>query len=297
MGTESGRLKLYHHPWRRIVQDCVDTHDCQERILEVTGSTDVVVFNLYTVATSKIATGIDNTVVFQSDSNQRGFTTEDSIWLPLDGADNIETVFVGTSVWIASTVTCAVTSCLLVLPTSLLSSLATISPEPYTTSFQYGTLSTVTPNGVVTVTFITSIITTILQIDPITITGLQFSNYNISSGQTEITASPSVDIPPGTFSIPDGSGHTTTRVVPLPPWPLINGGTGVVSIPTGMPGGAGETFYTGVTSRVTVKSATVTTVSFPTSIPASTITCPPQSEIVFATPDVTIMTDCPTPTI
>ncbi|KAI1159223.1 pectate lyase superfamily protein-domain-containing protein [Nemania serpens] len=278
-------------------QDCVDTHDCQERILEVTGSTDVVVFNLYTVATSKIAMGIDNTVVFQNDSNQRGFTTEDSVWLPLDGADNIETVFVGTSVWITSTVTCADTSCLLVLPTSLLSGSATISPEPYTTSFQYGTLSTVTSNGVVVVTFITTTITTVLQIDPITITGLQYSNYNISSGQTVITASPSVDLPPGTFSLPDGSGRTTTRVVPLPPWPLIDGGTGVLSMPTGTSGGSGETFYTGITSSVTAKSATVTTVSFPTSIPASTITCPPQSEIVFATPDVTIMTDCPTPTI
>ncbi|KAI0810214.1 pectate lyase superfamily protein-domain-containing protein [Xylaria sp. FL0064] len=277
-------------------QDCVDTHDCQERILEVTGSTDVVVFNLYTVATSKIAMGIDNTAVFQNDSNQRGFTTEDSIWLPFDGADNIDTVFVGTPVWTTSTVTCAATSCLLVLPTSPLSSSATISPEPYTTSFQYGGPSTVTSNGVVTVTFITSITTTVLQIPPVTIGGLPFSNYNISSGQTVITASPSVSLPSVTISLPDGSGHLTPRVVPLPPWPLIDGGSGVLSMPTGTSGGSSETFYTGITSTVTVRSATVTTVSFPASIPASTITCPPQSEIVFATPDVTIMTDCPTPT-
>lgn len=39
-------------------QDCIDTQNCQERILEVKGSTGVVIYNLFTVATVDIASGI-----------------------------------------------------------------------------------------------------------------------------------------------------------------------------------------------------------------------------------------------
>lgn len=47
-------------------QDCVDTKDCQERILEVIGSTGVVIFNLFTVATSQIANGIEYVHLFST---------------------------------------------------------------------------------------------------------------------------------------------------------------------------------------------------------------------------------------
>ena len=40
-------------------QDCLDTNNCQERILEVKRSTGVVIFNLFTVATTTIASGIE----------------------------------------------------------------------------------------------------------------------------------------------------------------------------------------------------------------------------------------------
>jgi hypothetical protein len=40
-------------------QDCDSTENCQEKILEVTGSTGVVIFNLFTVATVNIASGIE----------------------------------------------------------------------------------------------------------------------------------------------------------------------------------------------------------------------------------------------
>ena len=40
-------------------QDCLDTEDCQEKILEVKGSSGIVLFNLFTVATEQIATGIE----------------------------------------------------------------------------------------------------------------------------------------------------------------------------------------------------------------------------------------------
>lgn len=277
-------------------QDCIDTHDCQQRILEVTGSTGVVVFNLFTVATSKIAMGIDSTVVFQNDSNQQGFTTEDSIWLPLDGADNIDTIFVGTPIWTSTTVTCSESSCLLVFPTSSLPTSSVISPSPYTTSFEYGDISTVTTGGVVTVTFITTTTTTVLTIPPITIGGLPYSNYNITTGQSTIAVSPSVDVPPITIGLPDGSGGTTSRVIPLPPWPQIDGGpAGSVTSPQPGPG-ATSTYYTGITSTVTVTGPTVTTISFPAVVPPTTVTCPPDSSIVFATPAVTVVTDCSTPT-
>lgn len=40
-------------------QDCIGTQNCQERILQVKGSYNVAVFNLFTVATSIIASGIE----------------------------------------------------------------------------------------------------------------------------------------------------------------------------------------------------------------------------------------------
>ncbi|ETS73701.1 hypothetical protein PFICI_14647 [Pestalotiopsis fici W106-1] len=279
-------------------QDCLETNDCQQRVLRVTGSTDVVFLNLFTVAISEMAVGIDKTVV-SKDSNQRGFTTEISVWLPLDGADNINTVFVGTEIWTASTVTCSVESCLLIFPTSSLANPATISPSPFTTSFQYGDTSTVTRNGAVTVTFITTTTTTVLNIAPLTVEGIPYSNYNFSSGQSTLDITPSVDVPPFTISLPDGSGSTTTRVVPLPPWPLIDDGpTGpsTIPVPSGdLPSGSG-TFYTGVTSTVTVSGATVTTITFPGALTPTTVACPPDDVIVFATPSTSIYVECFTAT-
>ncbi|RYC61691.1 hypothetical protein CHU98_g4510 [Xylaria longipes] len=278
--------------------DCLETNECQQRILRVTGSKDVVFLNLFTVAISDIAMGIDKTVV-SKDGNQRGFTTEVSVWLPLDGSDNINTIFVGTQIWTSTTVSCSDESCLLVFPTSHLSNTATISPSPYTTSFEYGDTSTVTSNGAVTVTFITTTTTTVLMIPPVTIDGLPYSNYNISSGQSTIDITPSVDIPPVTIALPNGHGGTTTRVIPVPPWPLIDGGpTGpsTIPIPSGGATGGTGTYYTGVTSTVTVTGATVTTISFPNVVIPTTVTCPPDDTIVFATPSTTIFTECETPT-
>lgn len=40
-------------------QDCIETHDCQEKILEVKGSKDVAIFNLLTLGTTEIASGIE----------------------------------------------------------------------------------------------------------------------------------------------------------------------------------------------------------------------------------------------
>lgn len=283
--------------FQEYYKDCEDTYNCQQRVLEVTGSTGVVIFNLYTVATSDIAVGVDNTVVFQNASNQRGFTTEDAIWLPIPGEDNIDTIFLGTPIWTSTTATCSAPSCLLVFPTSSLPTPATISPGNYTTSFEYGATSKVTSNGVVTVTFITTTTTTVLSIPTIVVTGMGYSNINITSGQQTIVVSQSVSVPSITISLPNGSGGTTSRVVPLPPWPEIEGGPtqSFTSITTGYTGSS-STYYAGVTSTITVKGPTVTTITFPATLPPTKITCPPDSSFVFATPSITVMTDCSTAT-
>ncbi|KAK8067581.1 glycan 1-3-beta-glucosidase precursor [Apiospora saccharicola] len=279
-------------------QDCLDTHDCQQRVLRVIGSEDVVFLNLFTVAISNIAEGADKTLILR-DSNQRGFTTEISVWLPLDGSDNINTVFVGTDVWTSSTVTCSDASCLLVFPTSHLQTPAVITPSAYTTSFEYGGMDTVTQGGVPTVVFVTTTTTTVIIVTPITTDGIAYSNYNISSGQSTINLTPSVDIPAWTATLPDGQGSSTTRVIPLPPWPLINDGptdASTIPLPSGdLPSGSG-TYYTGVTSTITASGATVATITFPAAVTPTTVTCPPDELIVFATPATTIYTECRTPT-
>ncbi|KAL2017438.1 hypothetical protein VTK56DRAFT_2094 [Thermocarpiscus australiensis] len=70
-------------------QDCVPTHNCQDRILVVKGSTGVVIYNLFTVGTVNMASDMDDTNVPQ-DGNQRGFTTEISVWVRLPGSDNVD---------------------------------------------------------------------------------------------------------------------------------------------------------------------------------------------------------------
>jgi hypothetical protein len=39
-------------------QDCIQTENCQDRIMEVKGSQDVVLFNIFTIASVQVATGI-----------------------------------------------------------------------------------------------------------------------------------------------------------------------------------------------------------------------------------------------
>ena len=91
------------------------------------------IYNLFTVAAVHMASGIDDTAVPQH-GNQRGFTTEISVWVPLPGSDNVDMVWVGTEVWGVPTVSCPARSCMLVIPTSSLGVATTIQPSPYTTT-------------------------------------------------------------------------------------------------------------------------------------------------------------------
>ncbi|KAH6856895.1 pectin lyase fold/virulence factor [Chaetomium sp. MPI-CAGE-AT-0009] len=280
-------------------QDCIPTHNCQERILEVKGSKGVVIYNLFTVATINIASGIDNTNIPQAD-NQRGFTTEVSVWVPLEGDDNVDIVWVGTEVWESPTVSCPGQSCMLVIPTSSLGSTTTIQPASYTTSLEYGGFETATIGGVETTVFVTTTTTITISVPPIVTDGIPFSNVNVSTtGAMPITIFPSVEVDPVVVTLPNGEGGETTRTVYLPPWPQIDGGPSIVytdpaTLPssnnTGLP--TSTTYFTSIGSTITVPSATVTTVTFPASTGAITIGCPATTSIVFATPPVAVATTC-----
>lgn len=282
-------------------KDCEDTQNCQERILEVRGSTGVVVFNLFTVSTVHMADGIDGSKVLRADGNQRGFTTEVSVWLPLPGGDTVDIVWVGTGVWNTPTVTCSSAPCMLILPTSSLSSKTTISPGSYTTSFEYGGYSRTSIGGIATSVFVTSTTTVTLLIPSIVTNGIAYSNVNVSTaGPTPLTAYPSISLPPIGVPLPDGNGGTTTRTVTLPPWPEVVFGppeeSGSSSSVTGVDT-TSNTYYTGLMSKVTATGPTVTTITFPaTGVPPTTIMCPLETELTFATPSITITTSCPTPT-
>ncbi|KAI2471682.1 pectin lyase fold/virulence factor [Annulohypoxylon bovei var. microspora] len=282
-------------------KDCEDTNNCQERVLEVKGSTGVVIYNLFTVAIVDMANGIDGSKILQSDGNQRGFTTEVSVWLPLPGADNVNIVWVGTDVWNTPTVTCSSAPCLLILPTSSLSSDTTILPSSYTTSFEYGGFGITTIGGIGTTVFVTSTTTVTISVPSIVTSGIPYSNVNVTStGPTPLTIYPSVNIPPIGVQLPDGSGGVTTRTVTLPPWPQVNGGPTIgytdpgsepVDTDSGS-SGSSTTYYTPIGIPVTVPSATVTTVTFPATTGAITISCPATTSIVFATPSIAVGTTC-----
>ncbi|KAI0803652.1 hypothetical protein GGR55DRAFT_662539 [Xylaria sp. FL0064] len=283
-------------------KDCEGTYNCQERILEVKGSTGVVIYNLFTIATADLANGVDGSKILQTDGNQHGFTTEVSVWLPLPGDDNATNiVWAGTDVWNMPTVTCSSAPCLLILPTSVLSSNTTILPSSYTTSFEYGGIVTTTIGGIGTTVFVTSTTTVTISVPSIVTNAIGYSNVDVSTtGPTPITIYPSVTIPPIGVPLPDGNGGTTTRTVTLPPWPQVNvgptveftdPGTEPLNTDSGNLGGS-TTYYTSIGVPVTVSSATVTTLTFPASTGAITISCPATTSIAFATPPIAVGTTC-----
>ncbi|KDN67309.1 putative 1,3-beta glucanase [Colletotrichum sublineola] len=288
--------------FQEYYQDCLETHNCQERICEVKGSKDVAIFNLFTVGVVEIATGINGGGIYQNDSNQSGFTTEVSVWLPLDGDDDKNIVYVGPEVFTEPSVTCS-PPCVLVFPTSSLASSSTIDPGNYTTSLEYGSSgTTINSNGVVITTFFTTTTTVTIDIPEITIGGIPYYNVNVTSGQITdtIVLTPSVDIPPIGVPVSDGEGGTTTRTLTLPPWPAVSNG------PPDAPGwgnpvgpwvGPSDSTVSGVfrtpfRTTISASGPTVTTLTFPSTVSPMVVSCPPVTTIAFNTPKTTITTDC-----
>jgi hypothetical protein len=108
---------------------------------------------------------------------------------------------------------------ILILLTSSLGSITTIRPSSFTTSLEYGGISSTTIGGVATTVFVTTTTTTVtLSVPPITTDGIPFSNVNVTgTGETDITVLPSVEVPLVVVTLPDGEGGETTRTVFLPP--------------------------------------------------------------------------------
>ncbi|PGG96344.1 hypothetical protein GX51_07874 [Blastomyces parvus] len=286
--------------FQEYYQDCVPTHNCQERILEVKGSKDVALFNTFTVGIVEIGTGINRGAIFQNDSNQSGFTTEVSVWIPLEGDDEYDIVYVGPEVYDKPSLTCPA-DCILVFPTSSLSSKTTIDPGKYTTSVEYGHRSTTTIGGREVPTFYTTVTTITLTIDPITTDGMPYSNINITEGQTStpLTVLPSVDIPPIPVPIPDGEGKTTTRNITVPPWPAITRGPPESwNNPNASPtdGTKEGVYHTPFVTTVVATKPTVSTLSFPSTVSPIVVKCPPHSKVPFNTPKTTPTINCGVPT-
>ncbi|KAI9148923.1 putative glucan -beta-glucosidase protein [Paramyrothecium foliicola] len=280
-------------------QDCIPTHNCQDRILKVKGSTGVVIFNRFTMATINIASGIDDTNIPQEES-QRGFTTEVSVWVPLPGSDHVDVLWIDTGIWNTPTVSCPGKSCMIIIPTSPLGSSTTIQPSSYTTSPEFGGFSSTSIGGVATTIFATTTTTLTISVPSIVTDGIGYSNFNVTkTGAMPISIYPSIDIPPVVVGLPDGSGSQTSRTITLPPWPRIDGDPSVVytdpaTLPSDSSSGlpTSTMYFTPLTSRITVPAATVTTVTFPGSTGAITIKCPAETSIVFATPPVAVGTTC-----
>ena len=51
-------------------QDCVGTFDCQDRVIQVRGSHDVAIFNIFTVGSVQVANGAGNQFITQDDTQR-----------------------------------------------------------------------------------------------------------------------------------------------------------------------------------------------------------------------------------
>ncbi|KAK4247523.1 glucan 1,3-beta-glucosidase [Corynascus novoguineensis] len=269
-------------------QTCVGTFDCQERLIQVRGSDHVVIFNIFTIGAVEAATGVAQTFVGQEDT-QSGFTTEISVWLPLDGDDDYKIVYIGTEVFTTHTAQCTA-PCILVLPPLSISE-TTISIPPYTTSLQVG-------SGIGTTTSMT------LHPDPITTDSMGFSNVNVTSAQSTgygFVVSPSINVPPVTVTVTGLDGKSASRTLTLPPWPRITEGPPSEWSSIGGPWVSGPVtngtlfipFVTPYFTEVTATGPTIITVDFPPVVSPITLSCPPSSVHSFQTPATAVTIPCP----
>jgi hypothetical protein len=233
-------------------QACLNSEDCQERIMEVKGSKRVVIHNIFTKGVTQVASGSSNSTTIRQRDNKQGYTSEISLWIPLDGSENI--VYVGTEVFTSKTAQCTA-PCTFVFPPSQLPSRTSISLKPYTTSLEVG--SSKGGSFVVTTTSI------VISLRPIITDEISQSNVEITEGQTgNIVRVPSVTIPESTITVTNGDGKKVGRIITFPPWPAITNG----------PPDKWSSSSTGRTSS---------TSSGPGNVPVSTWTNPPYTKPPF----------------
>ncbi|KAK8023663.1 Pectin lyase fold/virulence factor [Apiospora rasikravindrae] len=198
-------------------QACLASEDCQQKVMEVRGSRNVSLFNIFSKAVEEIGTATSgNSSIQLADDNQQGYTSEISCWFPEDEdpSSDLEVVYIGTEVYSKPTAACH-SPCVLVLAPSPLASTTTIIPGVYTTSLEVGkttTTVTVTPK-------------------PITADEISFYNVNVTGVITDgvdlaTRTSMTVEVVTVTLTYINRGGQTTTseRELQLPPWPQITDG-------------------------------------------------------------------------
>ncbi|RYP18793.1 hypothetical protein DL765_003728 [Monosporascus sp. GIB2] len=203
-----------------------------KRIAQVTGSSDITFFNILTKGSREIASGNGYALYQNDEGNQPSgdFTSEISVWFPLSegtqDSPDVPVVYVGTEVYETPTIL-ATGSVVVVLPPSPLPDTTTISIDPYTTSLEYGHITTtVNPQGGTVATFVTTTTTVTLTPPAITTTAVQFSNICIRTPEVNIQGWHWV-LPPGVY--PPGPPPDIIDFPPkgweikgtLPPWPKI----------------------------------------------------------------------------
>ncbi|KAL2126006.1 hypothetical protein VTI74DRAFT_1972 [Chaetomium olivicolor] len=137
----------------------------------------------------------------------------------------ITTVTLATGIWGSPTVQCQ-PPCILVLPSSTLSSATTIVIPPYTTSLEYGWTTTRTVGGTVTRVYRSTTITTTIRMPAVATSVIGFSNVWITSTTnvpSVIFGMPSVS--PAPFKItpaapPGVTASPEPRTIRPPPWPF-----------------------------------------------------------------------------
>ena len=275
-------------------QTCVGTFDCQERLMEVKGSTDVVMFNIFTLGAIQAATGAFQSSIKQKDA-QSGFTTEISVWVPLPGDDDYQVVYVGTEVYTTHTAQCTA-PCIFVLPPQSIPK-TTITIDPYTTSLQVGSGSGTTTTVTVTP-------------KPITTDSMGYYNVNATADQQGgigFVPSPSIPLPPITVIVTGPDSATTSRTIDLPPWPAITNGppdhwpsfVGPWAPPhTGPDAGAVNgtllvPFVTPWATPVVATGPTTITITAPPTVSPITLSCPRSSVYSFKTPAMQVTLPCP----
>ncbi|KAK4202936.1 glucan 1,3-beta-glucosidase, partial [Triangularia verruculosa] len=287
-------------------QTCTSTESCQERIMEVRGSKDISIFNIFTKGVIEIAT--DSSIEL-ADNNQHGFTSEISVWFPEDsqsaeGGESLDEniVYVGPEVYKNHTVQCPSPPCILVMPPTTLASPTTIYIDPYTTELevgqsQNGTFSATTTTVTITVA---SIVTSVIPV----------ANYNYTGEESEgapLWVTPSIDLPPTPIVLTKPNGVVTTRTLTLPPWPQItlasdsaNAATSSsISIPT-----IHTVTFTGAWDSSLGTAAPTYTMTFTDDLAPMTIPCPlpermyvPAQSVYVRFPDLACPPDVESKTI
>jgi hypothetical protein len=198
-------------------QKCLKPEDCQEKIMEVRGSKNVSIFNIFSKAVKEIGTSNTNSSsIPRTDNNKQGYTSQISFWFPDDSDPNTEVVYIGPEVYTRRTAQCALPPCVFVMPPTTLSRPTTIIVKPYTTELEVGA-SQGTTFVVTTTTIIINVGTIITNVVPV-------SNYNVSRCMTPgapFWVTPSFIFPPQGVRLTKPNGIVTTRNVTLPPWPQI----------------------------------------------------------------------------